>query len=380
MHVRSFARSRACIAVFILFSLTFYSWGQTSETDLERLLKTISLPGGFSIRVFASGIQGARSLALGDKGTVFVGTRDFGKVYALADANKDAYAEKTYTIARNLNSPNGIAFRDGSLYIAEINRITRMDDIEKTLTNPGKPVLVYDKLPRDGAHGWKYIKFGPDGKLYVPVGAPCNACVSSDPVYAALHRMNPDGTGFETFAKGIRNTVGFAWNPLTKELWFTDNGRDNLGDDVPPDELNYAPSQGLDFGFPYILGNGTRDPEFGRDKNPADYRQPAMRLGPHVAALGMTFYQGSMFPKEYGNRIFIAEHGSWNRSVPIGYRITTVTLDGNKAVKYEVFASGWLAQTLAWGRPVDVLVMPDGSILVSDDKAGAVYRIAFGNQ
>jgi glucose/arabinose dehydrogenase len=360
-----------------LVFVSFVSWCEIQPSELDRLVKTIRLPEGFSISVFASGIEGARSFAIGDKCTIFVGTRDLGKVYALVDANKDGYAEGVYTIARNLASPNGVAFWNGSLYVAEIARIIRLDNIESTLANPGKPVVVYDKLPKDTAHGWKYIKFGPDGKLYVPVGAPCNACIPPLPVYASLHRMNADGTGFETFASGIRNTVGFDWNPITKELWFTDNGRDSLGDELPPDELNYAPEKGLNFGFPYVLGNGALDPDFGKLAKPDAYRKPAITLGPHVASLGMIFYTGSMFPPEYKGKIFIAEHGSWNRSVPIGYRVTLVTLDGNKAIRYDVFASGWLTKGSAWGRPVDVLNMPDGSILVSDDSAGAVYRISY---
>lgn len=379
MQLSRQARGVFILSVIIcLACVSWLSWGQTREKELVQLLRRIELPRGFSIAVYASGIQGARSLAIGTNGTIFVGTRDFGRVYALVDANHDMYAEKTYTIASNLNSPNGVAFRNGSLYIAEINRITRLDNIEENLAKPGAPVTVFDKLPRDGAHGWKYIKFGPDGKLYVPVGAPCNVCIPGQTIYASLNRMNPDGSGFESFARGIRNTVGFDWNPLTRELWFTDNGRDYLGDNIPPDELNYAPVKNLDFGFPYILGNGDPDPEFGKNKNPLDYISPAMQLGPHVAALGMTFYTGKMFPAEYGSKIFIAEHGSWNRSTKIGYRLTVVTLDGKKASNYEIFASGWLDRGSVWGRPVDVLNLPDGSIIVSDDYAGALYRISYG--
>ncbi|HYN21803.1 MAG TPA: PQQ-dependent sugar dehydrogenase, partial [Thermoanaerobaculia bacterium] len=230
----------------------------------------------------------------------------------------------------------------------------------------------------DRHHGWQFIRFGPDGLLYVPVGAPCNICESKDPVYAAIHRMKPDGTGLELFASGVRNTVGFDWHPETKELWFTDNGRDWMGDDAPPDELNHAPRAGLHFGYPYCHGNGIPDPEFGRRRPCAQSVSPAAVLGPHVAALGMRFYTGAMFPAEYKNRIFIAEHGSWNRSKPIGYRVMTARVENGRAADYKVFAEGWLDGRNAWGRPVDVQVMPDGALLVSDDEGGVIYRVSYG--
>jgi glucose/arabinose dehydrogenase len=358
--------------------LTFASWCEAPKSELERLVSTIDLPPGFNISVFRAGLPGARSLALGKNGTVFVGTMGKGQVYAVVDSSRSGIGDVVYTIARGLSSPNGVAFNDGSLYIAEIWRIVRLDNIEARLADPGKPEVVYDRLPRDGWHGWKYIKFGPDGKLYVPVGAPCNVCIPPGPLYASLHRMNADGTGFETYAVGIRNTVGFDWDPRTKVLWFTDNGRDYLGDNLPPDELDYAPAPRLNFGFPYVYGDNVKDPEYGKSApKQASFQVPAMNLGPHVAALGMTFYAGAAFPKKYRNQIFIAEHGSWNRSVPIGYRITVVTLEGNKAMSYEPFATGWLRNGSSWGRPVDVLVLQDGSLLVSDDKAGAIYRITY---
>jgi glucose/arabinose dehydrogenase len=263
--------------------------------------------------------------------------------------------------------------------VAEVNRVLRYDDIESRLSNPPAPVVVNDSFPTDEHHGWKFIGFGPDGMVYVPVGAPCNVCELSDERYASVMRMKFDGTGLEVFASGVRNTVGFDWHPETKELWFTDNGRDWLGDDVPPDELNRAPEKGLHFGYPYCHGASISDPEFGQKLGCDKFVPPLAELGSHVASLGMRFYTGSMFPQEYRNQIFIAEHGSWNRSIPIGYRITLVRLDGNRAVKYEVFAEGWLQGRSAWGRPVDVLVMPDGALLVSDDKAGVIYRISYEN-
>ncbi len=347
--------------------------GQTVE------LQKIRLPEGFRISLYARSVPNARSMALGSGGTVFIGTRNqgSGRVYAIRDENGDYRADTVYTIAKGLNMPNGVAFRNGALYVAEVNRILRFDDIEERLADPPKPVVVNDDFPSDRAHGWKYIAFGPDGMLYVPVGMPCNVCEKSDPRYGTIMRMQPDGTGLEVFARGVRNSVGFDWHPVTKELWFTDNGRDWMGDDIPPDELNHAPVQGLHFGFPYLHGKNIKDPQYWALRPSENFRVPAMELGPHVAALGMLFYTGKMFPEVYHNRIFIAEHGSWNRSVPIGYRITMVTLDGNRAVKYEVFAEGWLENGKAWGRPVALLQLPDGSLLLSDDRAGVIYRITY---
>lgn len=349
-----------------------------SASDPESLpLHTIKLLPGFKISVYAGNIPNARSMVLSPKGVLFVGNRSGDKVYAVVDRNNDQKADETYVIASGLNMPNGVAFRNGSLYVAEVNRVLRFDNVEENLKTPPKPVVVYDKYPTDRWHGWKFIAFGPDDKLYVPVGAPCNVCEKEDERYASITRMNPDGSGVEVFAHGVRNTVGFAWHPETKELWFTDNGRDLMGDDVPPDELNHAPREGMHFGFPYYHGKDIPDPEFGKQRKVSEFIPPVQELGPHVAALGMRFYTGTMFPEEYKNQIFIAEHGSWNRSTPIGYRVTLVRLNENKAVSYEVFAEGWLQGREAWGRPVDVLVMPDGALLVSDDKAGAIYRISY---
>jgi glucose/arabinose dehydrogenase len=343
----------------------------------ELPLKEIKLPPSFSISLYAGNLPDARSMALSPKGTLFIGSRTEGKVYAVLAQGEEIGVRKTVIIAKGLNMPNGVAFRGGSLYVAEVSRVLRYDDIEARLNDPPKPVVIYDKFPKDRHHGWKFMAFGPDGLLYVPVGAPCNICEPDENRYAVITRMKADGTGNEVFARGIRNTVGFDWHPLTKELWFTDNGADNLGDDVPPDELNHAPKKGLDFGYPYCHGGNIPDPQFGKKRSCNDFIPPAQRLGPHVAALGMRFYTGSMFPAEYRNQIFIAEHGSWNRSTPIGYRVTAVQLNNNRAVSYKVFAEGWLRGNRAWGRPVDVLVMPDGALLVSDDEAGAIYRIRY---
>lgn len=340
-------------------------------------LGDIRLPPGFTIGVYADKLPGARSMALAADGTLFVGTRSEGKVYAVQDRNSDGRADRVLTLASGLNMPNGVAFRDGALYVAEVNRILRYDAIESRLDRPPRPVIVNDDFPPDAHHGWKFIRFGPDGLLYVPVGAPCNICEPDPARYAAIFRMRPDGTGLERFASGVRNTVGFDWHPVTGELWFTDNGRDWLGNERPPDELNHAPRPGMHFGFPYCHGKHIADPKFGTKRACGEFTPPALELGAHVAALGMRFYTGKQFPATYRNQIFIAEHGSWNRFPPSGYRITLVRLKDGWPNGYEVFAEGWLQFGLAWGRPVDLQVMPDGALLVSDDKAGAIYRIAY---
>jgi glucose/arabinose dehydrogenase len=336
----------------------------------------VGLPAGFDISLFATGVKNARSMALGQKGTLFVGTRTEGKVYAIQHDGKQA--TKIHVIASGLNMPNGVAVRGDDLYVAEVDKVWRYEAIESHLANPPKPRLVYGKYPGDRHHGWKFIRFGPDGWLYVPVGAPCNICEKADP-YSTITRMKPDGSGMEVFARGVRNSVGFDWHPETKELWFTDNGRDMLGDDTPPDELNHAPKAGAHFGYPYCHGGDIPDPEFGDKRRCAEFVAPVKNLNAHVAALGMRFYTGSMFPLEYKNSIFIAEHGSWNRSKKSGYRLMTAKVDGGKVVDHKVFADGFLdvGADSAWGRPVDVQQLPDGSLLVSDDHADAIYRITY---
>ena len=354
--------------VLLAFAALVSCVGRTTAADTPDLQK-IKLPPGFTISVYAANVPNARQMALGTKGTVFVGSRTAGNVYAIVNG-------KVLTIAHGLRMPSGVAYKDGALYVAEVSRILRYDNIEANLTNPPKPIVVTDKLPNETHHGWKFIAFGPDGKLYLPVGAPCNICVP-DERHALIARMNADGSNMEVIARGVRNSVGFDWHPETKELWFTENGRDGLGDNIPPDELNHLTQQGMHFGYPYCHGGTIQDPDVA--KQPCSkFVPPAMPLGPHVAAIGMTFYTGQMFPPEYRNQIFIAEHGSWNRSLPIGYRISLVRLEGNRAVKYEPFAEGWLQGRNVWGRPASVLVMPDGALLVSDDERGAIYRIAYG--
>ena len=346
-----------------------------SSTDPR--LSQITLPAGFHIDIYAEGVDNARSMALGSDGTLFVGSRHAGKVYAVKDLDGDFKADQVLTIDSGLFMPSGVAFRDGALYVAEVNRVLRYDFIEPRIDNPPEPVVVSTELPSDQHHGWKFIQFGPDNKLYIPVGGPCNVCERDDPRYASILRMNPDGTDQEVYVSGVRNTVGFDWHPTTNELWFTDNGRDNLGQDIPPDELNRVTQAGQHFGFPYHHATDIPDPDFGSKRAKDTTVSPAMELGPHVAAIGMRFYTGEMFPAAYRNQIFIAEHGSWNRDQKIGYRVMMVRLNGSDPVSYEPFIEGWLQGEDNWGRPADVLVMPDGSMLVSDDLTGLIYRITY---
>lgn len=388
-----------------------------AQPNQDPLTSFIKVPPGFVVSVYAKGLECPRQMALSPNGTLFVGTKinRNGKVYAITDKNKDGIGDQIVTIADNLKCPNGVAFHNGALYVAEINRILRYDNIESKLSQLSKldtstrlapPTVVNSAFPSEGHHGWKYIRFGPDEKLYVPVGAPCNVCEPEKKIFATIMRMNKDGSNLELFASGIRNTVGFDFHPQTRQLWFTDNGRDMLGDDIPPDELNCATKVGLNFGFPYRYGANLPDPIFGNkvttNKN---FTPPAMLLGPHVAALGMRFYNGKQFPPQYQGNIFIAEHGSWNRSRKTGCRVSRIVLDskandtkdkskGAKSgtdyssrekfsrARYETFAEGWLNQAKQEyaGRPVDILVTHDGALLVSDDTAGVIYRISYKSQ
>lgn len=344
-------------------------------------LERIQLPPGFRIELLAE-VPNARSLALGARGTLFAGSRSGGKVHALelrAAPGGGYSAGKLHLVAQGLSMPNGVALRDGALYVAEVSRILRFERIEERLEAPPPSAVVYDRLPGDFHHGWKFIRFGPDGQLYVPVGAPCNVCERDAERYAMIGRLDVAAAvpRLEVVARGVRNSVGFDWHPLSKEFWFTDNGRDWMGDEQPADELNRAARPGLHFGFPYCHQGDLPDPEFGRARSCAEFEPPARKLGPHVAALGMRFYTGAMFPPEYRNQIFIAEHGSWNRSKKTGYRIMLAKLEGSRVVSYEPFAQGWLQGESAWGRPVDLEVLPDGSLAVSDDSAGVIYRISY---
>lgn len=362
------------MVTFLLFAATGYSMTSSANVPVE----LVKLPAGFKIDIYASGVPNARSMVMGPNGMLFVGTRRAGKVYAVLDRDGDYRADEVVTLAEGLNMPNGVAFRKGSIYVAEVNRILRYDHIEKQIHSPPKPVIVTDRFPNDKDHGWKYIAIGPDEMLYVPVGAPCNICENDDPRYASIMRLKLDGSGLEIFSRGVRNTVGFDWHPQTKELWFTNNGRDWMGDNLPPDTLHHAPLKDIHFGFPYCHAGEIPDPSYGKKRHCDEFAQPAMKMDAHVAPLGMKFYTGNMFPARYRHQIFIAEHGSWNRSVPIGYRITLAVFDKNNTARYEIFADGWLKNNEAWGRPVDIIVIDDGSLLVSDDKAGVIYRITYG--
>jgi glucose/arabinose dehydrogenase len=368
-----------CLLLVALILISCEQKNKALEKKDDPKLSKLKVPEGFTVSFFANDVENARSMALGDKGTVFVGNRKAKNVYALVDADKDGVAEKKYTVASGLNTPNGVAFHNGTLYIAGISKIWRIDNIESTLENPAKPVLVFDSLPTEEHHGWKYIAFGPDNKLYVPVGAPCNICDDNekDKRFASIMRMNADGSGAEVYAHGIRNSVGFTWHPQSGELWFTDNGRDALGDDMPADELNIATKKDENFGYPYCHAGTLPDPEFNKGKDCGDFKAPTATLTPHGAALGIKFNTGSMFPDKYRNHVFIAEHGSWNRSKPIGYRVMMATIEESTVKSYTPFMEGWLNNGEAWGRPVDVLFLKDGSMLVSDDHANAVYRVSY---
>jgi glucose/arabinose dehydrogenase len=334
----------------------------------------LKLPPGFSIEVYASGMANARSLALGDKGTVFVGSRLVDKVYAIT--SKDGKHE-VKVLASGLYRPNGVAFHDGTLYIAELSKISKIEKVEDVLDNPPKPEVIYDNLPKDEAHGWKFIAVGPDNKLYVPVGQPGNN-VLHDEAHGQIRRINLDGSGAEVVALGVRNSVGFDWNPETKQMYFTDNGRDWMSEDFPNDELNRVSKVGEDFGAPYCYQGNIPDPEFGWGRSCSEFTPPVALMGPHAAALGMRFYTGSMFPPEYKNAIFVARHGSWNRTNKFGGDIAVVKLDEGGTVKsVEPFMTGFLEDNKYVGRPVDVMLMKDGSLLVSDDWNGAVYRITY---
>ncbi|MAD91820.1 MAG: sorbosone dehydrogenase [Gammaproteobacteria bacterium] len=338
-------------------------------------IENIIMPPGFIIEKYAD-VPNARSLTLSDSGTIFASNRSGDSIFAVVSENN---ITRTITLDDGLSTPNGIAFHEGNLYVAEIDRIYRYDNIESNLYDVPEPVVLDIELPSESWHGWRYISFGPDNKLYISIGAPCNICEEEG--YANIIRMNPDGTDREIYASGIRNSVGFTWHPITKELWFTDNGRDMLGDNLPSCELNKAEVKGLNFGFPYCHAGEILDPVFGQGKRCADYRAPVQKLGPHVAPLGLAFYYGDMFPTEYQGQVFIAEHGSWNRSKKIGYRISLVKFEEEAAISYEPFATGWLQSDdgldTVSGRPVDLVVLDDGSMLVSDDYSGKIFRISY---
>ncbi|MDP1666847.1 MAG: PQQ-dependent sugar dehydrogenase [Methylobacter sp.] len=361
-------------ALFLINPCLTYAL-QKSHQDI---LKRLHVPAGFTLSVFADNLPNARSLALGDNGVVFVGTGSEGAIYAVQDSNNDGVADQRYVIARHLFMPNGVAYKDGSLYVAEVNRIIRFDRITQQLTKPPKPAVVYDQFPSEQHHGWKYLRFGPDNKLYTTVGAPCNICEPEKPIYSSLVRLNVDGSGFEILARGIRSSVGFDWQPETNVLFFTDNGRDYMGDDLPPDELNQWTTTGEHFGFPYCHGGDLPDPDLAADKTCQQFSVPVWKFKAHMAPLGLRFYRGKQFPAEFNNQLFVAQHGSWNRSTPQGYRVALIKLNQGKPVSEQVFIDGWLTRDYeVLGRPVDILDMPDGSLLISDDKLGVIYKVEY---
>ncbi|GAW85172.1 conserved hypothetical protein [Bathymodiolus platifrons methanotrophic gill symbiont] len=363
------------LAIGWLFILLF---SQLQASEKQTLLDNIKLPKGFAISLFADNVPNARTMTLGNKGTIYVGTRSKGNVYALQDINQDGKAERRYIVASGLNMPNGVAYKDGTLYVAELNRIIRFDNIDQQLSQPPKPTVVYNKFPAKKMHGWKYLRFGPDNKLYTAVGAPCNICLPKEEVFTSLVRLNPDGSDLEILARGIRNTVGFDWHPMTKNLYFTENGRDWLGNDIPPDELNKWTTKGQHFGYPFCHGGELLDPEYGIDKQCKSYTSPQWNFKAHMAPLGIRFYRGQQFPKSYHHQLFVAQHGSWNRTIPHGYRIALLTFKAGEVVSEKVFAEGWLGKNgKAMGRPVDILELADGSLLVSDDLAGVIYKITY---
>jgi glucose/arabinose dehydrogenase len=338
-------------------------------------LAQLHAPKDFKIEVYASGLTNARSLRIGDKGTVFVGSRLTDKVYAIT--SKDG-KRAVKTLLTGLYRPNGIALHDGTLYIAELSQISKVDDVENHLDDAPKPQVIYSDLPKDEPHGWKFLAVGPDNRLYFNIGAPCNICMPPE-TNAQLRSINLDGSDPQVIARGIRQVVGMDWNPQSKKLYFTENQRDWLSEDIPQDKLNRLDHPGQDnFGFPYCHEGDIPDPEFGWGHSCDEFTKPIALLGPHSAPLGMRFYTGHMFPAEYRNQIFIARHGSWNRTHKIGGDIVVATLDKNGNVKsVKPFITGFIQDNKYVGRPADLEVMKDGSLLISDDYNGAVYRVTY---
>jgi glucose/arabinose dehydrogenase len=363
-------------AIISMLSFSLHSWAVPLEK--QQILQQLHLPVGFEITLFADDVPNARSLALGDNGVIYVGTRQQGSVYALQDSDGDGVADRRFELAKDLYMPNGVAYRNNQLFVATTDRILRFDDISEHLENPPEPIVIFDQLPSDKHHGWKYLRFGPDGKLYTAVGAPCNICQPEKSIYATLVRLNDDGSQFEILASGIRNTVGFDWQPGTGDLYFTDNGRDYLGDDLPPDELNRWHSRGQHFGYPFCHGGNVVDPELSGNRQCNEFVAPEWRFKAHIAPLGVQFYTGNRFPSRFKNQLFVAQHGSWNRSKPLGYRVALIKFNNDKPIKEQSFISGWLTKDdKVLGRPTDILQMPDGSLLITDDTLGVIYRVDY---
>jgi len=339
-------------------------------------LEALRLPPGFQISVFAE-LTNPRQLALSESGIVYAGSFRAGNLYGVIDANSDGSADKVVTIDHDLTLPTGIAIQDGDLYVGAVDKLLVYQNIDQTFESSPEPFVLYDELPEETHHGWKYLGFSPEDHLFFNVGAPCNVCEKQNPWFATIMSLDLDREPLkpEIFASGVRNTVGFSWHPGTGELWFTDNGRDLLGDDTPSCELNRAPKAGLHFGFPYIHASSVIDPEFGTPVFPVE--PPVVELGPHVAPLAMKFYTGTMFPERYRGEIFIAEHGSWNRTPEAGHTGYNITMVNPETGATTILIDGWLKNNVAWGRPTDILEMPDGSLLIADDHANVIYRLTY---
>lgn len=350
--------------------------GLTSAPVMAKnILDKLTVAPGFEISLFANDVENARQIAVSKKGIVYVGSRKAGNVYALIDHNSDGVADKKIVVAKGLNMPSGIAIKDGDLYVGEVHRIIRFKNIDTQLKDP-KFDVVYNKLPSERHHGWKFLRFAPTGELIIPVGVPCNIC-AEDERFGRIFALNVETKQIKTIAKGVRNTVGFDFHPATQALWFSDNGRDMMGDDIPPDELNRATQEGEHFGFPYVHAGAIIDPEFGEGKNIADYTSPALALPAHVAPLGIHFYNGKQFPASYKQQLFVAEHGSWNRSKKSGYKVGLATIEVGRVTKYTPFITGFMKDETTFGRPVAFAELGDGSLLVSDDYANVIYRVSY---
>ncbi|PCK33730.1 PQQ-dependent sugar dehydrogenase [Pseudoalteromonas piscicida] len=350
----------------------------SSHALANDILSRLSVPTGYELSYFAKDVENARQMAVGKDRTVYVGSRKAGKVHALIDNNRDGVADKKILVADGLNMPSGIALKDGDLYVAEVERIVRFKQIAKNLKAPVKEV-VFDDLPDKRHHGWKYLTVSPEGELIIPVGVPCNIC-AEDPKFGRIFSLNLQTKQLSTIAKGVRNSVGFDYHPVTGKLWFSDNGRDMMGDDIPPCEINRVDEVGQHFGFPYVHGGSVLDPEFGEGKSVTDYTMPALALQAHVAPLGIHFYRGEQFPKAMKHQLFVAEHGSWNRSKKVGYRVMLANVENGKITSYEPFLTGFMENETTYGRPAAVAELSDGSLLVSDDYANAIYRISYNNK
>ena len=371
----SLVQHRASATIAVMFTAMISGCGSFADFREEHKgiqLEALKTAPGFKVAIYATGLPKARQMALGSSGTLFVGSND-GKVYALTTNGNQVW--QTRTILSGITSPSGIAFYQGALYVSARTKVLRYNDIERHLDDPPAPVTVIDGFPDKERHGAHYMRFGPDGKLYLSVGSPCDLCEAKDDEYGTILRMNPDGSGKEVYARGIRNTVGFDWHPQTRELWFTDQGQDNLGSGSPNDELNRVSRSGENFGFPYCHDSNAANPHFGAKHGCSEFTAPVFGLGPHISALGMRFYTGAASQKDDVDSVIIARHGS-HPPTRVGYDVVRVVMGDNRAQRMEPFLTGFLQGRNYWGRPTDVLILADGSVLISDDLNGAVYRVS----